>query len=75
MNIRRASIASVLTMGQEQMRMKINFYQWLAIRRWEGMEEEKDGGWKLWRKRITEKNSAEGIRKVFKMLKDVVRCF
>jgi hypothetical protein len=29
--------------------MKINFYQWLAVRRWEGMEkEEKKHGWRMW---------------------------
>jgi hypothetical protein len=75
MRERKASIASVLTMGQERMNMKINFYQWLAIKRWEGMEEKEKSGWKLWRKNIMEKDSKEEIRKVFRMLKDVVMCF
>jgi hypothetical protein len=75
MRERKASIASVLTMGQERMNMKINFYQWLAIKRWEGMEEKQKSGWKLWGKNIMKKDSKEEIRKVFKMLKDVVMCF
>jgi hypothetical protein len=75
MKDRKASIASVLTMGQERMNMKINFYQWLAVKRWEGMEEQEKSGWRLWGKTIMEKDSKEEIRKVFKMLKDVVKCF
>jgi hypothetical protein len=75
MRERKASIASVLTMGQERMNMKINFCQWLAIKRWEGMEEKEKSGWKLWGKNIMEKDSKEEIRKVFKMLKDIVTCF
>ncbi|OAL06871.1 hypothetical protein IQ06DRAFT_209482, partial [Phaeosphaeriaceae sp. SRC1lsM3a] len=30
---RKASITSVLSMGQERIRMRSNFYQWLAVRR------------------------------------------
>jgi hypothetical protein len=46
---RKAFIASVLSTEQERRNMKINFYQWLAVRRWEGMEkEEKKHGWRMW---------------------------
>jgi hypothetical protein len=72
---RQASIVSVLTIGQERMRMKINFYQWLAVRRWEGMEKEKGSGWKTWRKGAMEKNRDEGVRNVFEIVKDAVMCF
>ncbi|KAH3915876.1 hypothetical protein HBI56_040790 [Parastagonospora nodorum] len=46
---RKASIASVLSMGQQRMTMKINFYQWLAVRRWEGMEKDEKSRWGRWR--------------------------
>jgi len=32
-------------MSQQRMTMKINFYQWLAVRRWEGMDKDKKNGW------------------------------
>lgn len=46
---RKASIASVLSMGQQRMTMKVNFYQWLAVRRWEGMDKDKESRWGRWR--------------------------
>jgi hypothetical protein len=73
---RKASIARVFSMEQERMNMKINFYQWLAIRRWEGMEKkEKKHGWrmwgsKLWGKKKGKKQKAKG----FNTVKDVVGC-
>ncbi|KAH7402094.1 hypothetical protein DE146DRAFT_631362 [Phaeosphaeria sp. MPI-PUGE-AT-0046c] len=66
--VRKASMASVLSMGHERMRMRSSFYQWLAVRRWEGMEGKKDRGWKLWRKRLTGGAKKKGV----KLLKVVV---
>jgi hypothetical protein len=67
---RKASIASVLTMRQQQMRMKTNFYQGLAVKRWEGMENKaKKYGWKMWGKRLMgKKDGNKGKKKGFKML-------
>ncbi|KAL5117213.1 hypothetical protein ACEQ8H_004902 [Pleosporales sp. CAS-2024a] len=42
---RKASIARMLTMGQERMHIKIRFYQWLAVRPWEGMEKDQESSW------------------------------
>lgn len=52
---RKESIASALSMGQQRMRMRSNFYQWLAVKRWasEGMGEKKRAGWEAWRKKLT----------------------
>jgi hypothetical protein len=70
---RKASIASVLSMGQERMRMRINFYQWLAIRRWEGVEKKEmqdkkkkkkkknkaRDGWRIWARRLMGKTKGD----------------
>jgi hypothetical protein len=77
---RKASIVSVLSMGQERMRMKVNFYQWLAIRRWEGMEKKekhekkrREDGWRMWARRLMGKTEGdERKKKGFMILKDAV---
>jgi hypothetical protein len=84
---RKVCIASVLSMEQERMKMKTNFYQWLAVRRWEGMEGRKDSKWhglrakilrSLWGKIIgkeekpKEKHTSKQSR--IKLLKEAVVC-
>jgi hypothetical protein len=79
---RKASMVSVLSTGQERMRMKVNFYQWLAVRRWEGMEKKemlekkkRGGGWRIWARRLMGKTEGdEGKKKGITMLKDAVMC-
>jgi hypothetical protein len=73
---RKASITSVLSMDQELMRMKINFYQWLAIRRWEGMEKkEKKHSLRMWGKKLLgKKKSNKGKTNGIKKVKDVFMC-
>jgi hypothetical protein len=84
---RKASIASVLSVEQERMHMKINFYQWLAVRRWESMEGRKESKWhglrakklrSLWSKMIGKEENAEKRRMSkqsrFKLLKEAVVC-
>ncbi|KAF1920211.1 hypothetical protein BDU57DRAFT_6471 [Ampelomyces quisqualis] len=80
---RKASVVSVLSMGQERMKMRIEFFQWLAVRRWEGMEGEKKSrwkswttvGWKMWAKKVLgTEDSGEGGKKGLKVLRDAVIC-
>jgi hypothetical protein len=83
---RKASIASVLTMGQERMTMKINFYQWLAVKRWEGMEKDGESRWKvmkgtklqgIWKRMVGRKENEErriARQSRTKVVKDAVSC-
>ena len=47
---RKQSVVSVVTMREERLTMRINFFQWLAVRRWEMMarDDEREHKGKRW---------------------------
>jgi hypothetical protein len=78
---RKESVASALTAGQERLRWRSEFFQWLAVRRWEGMQErdEKRGLWKKvfrrWTGVIEKANVEKGVRREgLVVLKGAVMC-
>jgi hypothetical protein len=84
--VRKCSVASIISSTQEKLAMKINFFQFIALRKWADMESEAEGssvgvmkmlsGWKkLLNQNRGQKSKVTLLKqKRFEVSRDVVLC-